>query len=109
MFKPNHELGEQNQEKKQRALAEIKKFAADWEMAHIICLGSGQFLVERLDEQGEQLGLYDFNDRGDLISFNIKEGPSELNNIINDFEQSGIGAQVIDLKRQKPKSAEAVK
>lgn len=107
MFNPK--LGEQNQERKQRALAEIKKFGVDWEMAHVIFLPSGEFLVERLDEQNEQIGVYGFNNRGELNSFDISGGPSKLNALITNLAHIGIKAEVIDLKRQRPKSAGAVK
>ena len=94
------ESGAWNQEERDAALKRVQSFCGDWDKGNIISFISGGALVERLDEKGEQMGLYGFDHEGKLIDFTIGAGPSILNEMIDNLTEKGISAKIIEIEKK---------
>ena len=86
-------------EKKEAALTKVKRFCANWETANIVSFSDGTFLIERLDKKGEQVGIYGFDNQGELIDFELGSGGSILEEMMKSLASEGTNVRIIELNK----------
>ena len=74
-------------------LSEVLKFCKNFQRGHIIPLFNGGFVVERLKGQ-DQIGVYVFNRRGDLIEYK-EEKTKEINEDLNILNKALKEAEIL--------------
>ena len=66
-------------------LNEVKKFCSKFKAGNIIIIPDG-FMAEELNQKGEQVALYKFDNKGELVEFDSKDLPNLINLLINQSE-----------------------
>jgi len=94
--------GFQIEKKQENPLSKVENFCRAWEAGNIVSFKKS-FLVERLDKNGEQIGIYVFNNKGELVEFDMGEGLSKMDDLIKDLNNQGIEIDIIEIENSNLK------
>lgn len=95
------ETGGWSQEKRQVALEKVRKFCEQWGTANIVSFLNGECVVERLDDKNEQIGVYKFDNNGELNEFTASNGPAVMDKLVADLTSDGVQVEVVKIKKKK--------
>ncbi|MCX6744413.1 MAG: hypothetical protein NTX82_02725 [Candidatus Parcubacteria bacterium] len=95
------EQGAWTKEKRELSLEKVKEFCEQWDNANIISFINGACLAERLDDKGQQIGIYMFDEGGELREFDTGAGcASQMEIYVKQLTDKGIGIEVVPAGKQ---------